>query len=251
MSLDLISPNKRLTEVPGRGVQFLPGYPEPYKQEVAAFLRATADAKVVVELGAGGLSFLFEILDIATIEQIICADPDFGSLNYQEIIRHYDLGPECARKIRDRCVLMSADAERFFEVLSPSVGIDFFVAFRLVHFFSPDEFQSFLHTVHSRLTPGGHMVLSAVGVIDHDHPGKKSELYEHSFPIADDPHYRRLDDLRPEARALMQEQNLQPELLFFEEDSLRTLTGQAGFKVVRGPKRATRIVDGYIFQKNG
>lgn len=55
--------------MPGRGVQFLPGYPEPSKRDVPGFLRAT-DAKVVAQVGAEGLSVLFEILDIATVEQI-------------------------------------------------------------------------------------------------------------------------------------------------------------------------------------
>jgi hypothetical protein len=249
MPLDLISPNKRLTGVPGRGVQFLPGYPEPFKREIAEFLRATTDAKLVVEIGAGGLSLLFEILDVPTVEKIICADPDSTSLNYHEIIQHYGLDPQLARKINDKCVLMNCDAARFFELMSSDVAIDFLIALRVAHFFSPVEFQNFLRAVYSRLSEGGHMVLSGFGVIDHDNPGRISEFYEHSFPICDQLYYRRLDERRPEARALMREQNLQTDLLFFEENFIQASTEEAGFRVVRGPVRATRIVDGYIFQK--
>ena len=219
------------------------------RREIAAFLRTASSARTIVEIGGGGLSFVLEIIDIPGVERIICADPDFSSLNYHEIIQHYDLDRNYEEKIDDKCILMKCNSERFFELVESHPFIDAFVALRVAHFFSPDEFRHFLISAGSRIIKGGYMVLSGFGVTDHDNPEKLSEFYEHSHPISSQEHYRRLDENQPEAHALMRDQNIQRDLLFFEERFIRTVTEQAGFRVVRGPERATRIVDGYIFQK--
>jgi SAM-dependent methyltransferase len=246
MSLRLVSPNKRLTRVPGRGVQFLPGYPEPFSDTVALLLRGLRRPLSVIEVGGGGLSLVFRLAALPNVERVVCCDPDVSALDYHAIGEHFGLPERLVSAVRRKCTVVGCGGEDLLALIRPDLRVDVVCAMRVLHFFTPARFEAFLAAARIRLRPDGRLILSGFGRMDHDDPARPTEFWAHSRPIGRRSYHRRLDVRSATARRLIAEQNLQRDLLFFEEPYLRDVAARTGFRVVRGPERATRVIDGWV-----
>lgn len=245
--LDLISENKRLTKVRGTGVQFLPGYPDRFLQKVRSFINNLDKEINIVEIGGGGLIYFLSLIKETNIARYLVVEPDITSTNYCEIINHYNLGENMKRYVEQKGIILNAPAESFFSDLTVNFNVDVLLCFRVVHFFSPEQFSEFMTRCHRLLNEGGCMIITAIGKTDYGNRFGASinELYQNSEPIDGQTYHRRFsDDLT--GRTIMEDQNLKPDMLYFEEDYVKSVFSQTGFEILEGPLEAARIVDGYI-----
>lgn len=248
--LDLISENKRISRVRGTGVQFLPGYPDKFIEKVKSSLHNIKDKINVIEIGGGGLIYLLSLIDEPAIEKYILVEPDTTSTNYYNIIKHYDLNEDLIRYTESKGVIINTSAETFFRDFNLNFNVNFILCFRVAHFFTPDQFKAFLTDCHKVIKIGGFLIISAVGKTDYEERfgSSTNELYLNSDPINGATYYRSFENKETGLR-IIEDQNLKTEMLFFEEDYVKNIFNQAGFKIIEGPIEATRIVNAYILRK--
>ena len=74
------------------------------------------------------------------------------------------------------------------------------------------------------------------------------EFYQNSESIGSLKYCRRFS-YNQTGRTIMQDQNLKPDMLYFEQDYVESVFSQTSFEIIEGPLEATRVVDGYILIK--
>ena len=248
--LDLISKNKRLAKVQGTGVQFLPGYPDRFLQKVRSFINNIDKDINIVEIGGGGLIYFLSLINEINIARYLVVEPDITSTDYCQIINHYNLGETTKRYVEQKGIILNTSAESFFCDFTLNFTVDVLLCFRVVHFFSPEQFSKFMAQCHRLLNNGGHLIITAIGKTDYSNRFGSSinELYQNSEPIAGQIYYRRFSN-NETGRTIMEDQNLKPNMLYFEQDYVKSIFSRTGFEILEGPLEATRIVDGYILTR--
>lgn len=248
--LDLISENKRLTKVLGTGVQFLPGYPDRFLRKVRSFINNIDKDINVVEIGGGGLIYFLSLIKEINIARYLVVEPDITSTDYCEIIDHYNLGEDIRRYVEEKGIILNASVESFFCDFTLNFNVDVLLCFRVVHFFSPEQFSKFMARCHRLLNEGGYMIITAIGKTDYGNRfgSTINEMYQNSEPIDGQTYYRRFSN-KQTGRTIMQDQNLKPDMLYFEQDYVKSVFSQTSFEIIEGPLEATRIVDGYILTR--
>lgn len=248
--LDLISENKRLTKVRGTGVQFLPGYPDRFLQKVRSFINDIDKEINVVEIGGGGLIYFLSLIKEINIARYLVVEPDITSTDYHQIINHYNLGEDIKRGVEQKGIILNASAKSFFSDIALNFNVDVLLCLRVVHFFSPEQFSEFMAQCHRLLNEGGYLIITAIGKTDYGNRfgSPVNELYQNSEPIDGQTYYRRFSNNQT-GWTIMEDQNLKPDMLYFEHDYVKSVFSQTGFEILEGPLEATRIVDGYLLTR--
>lgn len=242
----MVSAQRKISNIEGTGIQYLPGHEEPFADEVLRHLTTLGDGLNLLELGGGGLRFISAAANLNVVANIAVVDTDYHALDYEKIGK---IAAENLVQIRTKCSFHVIDVRLFWDMLSPTPLFEAIVAFRLFHFFDPASFDKSIGDASKRLKSGGILAISGIASVDYNVPGKQNQLYIHSAPIDGNKYYRKLDKNVDAVIKAMREQNLQEDILFFEEDLIDAIAKKYGLTKVSGPIKATRIVSGYILKK--
>lgn len=241
-----ISPQRRLSVVRGGGVQYIPGHIEPFVDGVIDLLRTSGDVAEILEIGGGGLRFATAASCLDAVTTLSVVEPDYASLDVDRALADAEAVKE---RLRAKSLFYVMGEDRFFARLAADVRFDAVVSFRVFHFLDEANWERVLACVAAHLRPGGLFIFSGLSPVDQD-SGETAPLYKGSRPVGDDPDYRELDAAAPEVARAMAEQNLPGRMRFFPAEATVARLAAAGFSLVRGPVRSTRMVHGFVFRKN-
>ena len=244
-----ISPQRRISEVCGGGVQYIPGHVEPFVDGVIELLRVSGDRAEILEIGGGGLRFATAATAIKVVTTLSVVEPDYASLGPDQALAGLPDAEAAKERLRAKCLFYIMSEERFFARLAREVLYDVVASFRVFHFLDEAGWERVISQVATHLRPGGLFIFSGLSPVDQD-SGEEAPLYRGSLPVGDDPDYRELDTASEPVAQAMALQNLPGRMRFFPADSTIARLNAVGFSLVYGPMRSTRMVHGFVFRKN-
>ena len=241
-----ISKHRRFSQACGGGVQYIPGHVEPFVDRVVSdFLPLSGK---VVELGGAGLRFAIPVA--AQGRAITVVDLDHTGLDIEQVVRRANaVGDESldAQDLVSRIHTTSGDALEFLR--SASADYTLIAAFRLAHFFSPEEMQEFFSLVYSRLIAHGSLAVSAMTPFNLPGGEKYNEIFCATEPCdPETPLYRVFQDT-PESISIRESQNLGNRVNLVDSALIHQLAATVGFEVVVDSFKSTRIVAGFVLRK--
>lgn len=244
-----ISPQRRISQLPGGGVQYIPGHTEFFVDAVVDLVRRDQSMNTILEIGGGGLRFASAVAVISSVTDITVVEPDYASLDPIRALRDSTNSEAILQQMKHKCAFHVVSEKRFFHLLKADVYYDMVASFRVFHFLDEESWERVIDAVRAHLRPGGLFVFSGLSPMDQD-TGAESLLYQGSQAIGDDPDYRKLNTASSKVERAVSIQNLPSMMRFFPVDTTVRRLQTAGFNLVDGPFRSTRIVHGFIFQKN-
>jgi cyclopropane fatty-acyl-phospholipid synthase-like methyltransferase len=241
-----ISKERKPSKIAGTGIQYIPGHIEPFVDLVIKNY-LPPEREEILDLGGGG--FVFAIPVAALNRNITVVDMDPSGLDLKLIYQR--IGENGHPIIPDYNFLrekIQIEIRNIFDYLRAAKSFyPLITAFRLIHFFDEQEVDLFFHLVSERLNYHGKLILSAFTKYIEDDK-VYNEIYLNSEPVKNNDFYRRFSDSNV-AADIQKVQNLGSCFHVFSEDYIKGIAEKANLKLIFANLPSTRIVRGYIFEK--
>jgi hypothetical protein len=241
-----ISKERKVSAVPGTGVQYIPGHVEPLVDLIVNdFLPFSGG---ILDLGGGGMRFAIPVA--LADKKITIVDLDRTGLDIDLI--HEKMKGNNMEEVPDifllkkNIIIINEDIFNFLFYTTYTYAL--ITAFRIIHFFSESEIKKFFNLVSSKIAPGGKIVISALTQYDEDNK-KFNEVYVNSRPVSpENKYYREFTD-SDAANRIQQEQNLSKRIHLVSCEYLEKLLEPTMLKIAYYDIPSTKIVKGYILEK--
>lgn len=243
MPINFISEERAFSSVKGVGVQYIPGHKEEFVDLIlTTYLPSDGE---ILELGGGGLRFA---LPVAETRSITVVDLDKESLNIIEISRKVE-------KNNKKATDLDAAMRRIKPVVSDALTYlsgsnecySLIASFRLLHFFSTEELESFFELSRRKLKENGLLVFSGFGFYELPIKDRFNLLYINSVPVLESQYLRNIEDSE-KGLLLRKEQNLGKRIHCFDLKLVSYFAQKYGFDIVLAGFPSTKIVEGYILR---
>ncbi len=242
-----ISPERKVSTVPGTGVQYIPWHDEPFVDFVVDnFLPPMGG---ILDLGGGGLRFAIP----AALKQkpVTVVDLDEAGLDLESIVKRANEFGKLHIELADVLPYITPKKDDIFAFLErDNETYQLITAFRLMHFFSPAEIDTFFSLVVAKLGPNGTVAFSGVTPYNVNEKETFNEIFVNSTAVVpDNLLYRRFND-SPEAAAIRTSQNLAEFIHVIDEKFIQSLAYKYNFTMVAAGISSTKIVAGYVLKRN-
>jgi SAM-dependent methyltransferase len=243
MKLNLISDERAFTSVQGTGVQYLPGHIEDFVDLIIK--KYIPQGGNILELGGGGLRFAIPACEKAIVKVVDLDPAGLEICNVMEKVKSngkwtYDENSTISHlstEVSDALVFLRTTNEKY----------DLIVAFRLLHFLTPEQIDEFfLHTKRC-LKPSGIFVFSGFSFYELPLQRRHNTLFENSAPAENAKNiYFRKFQMGEEITKLRAQQNIGYFAHFFDNNHVAFLARKHNFRVLLSGFPSTGIVEGYI-----
>lgn len=242
-----ISPERKISTVPGAGVQYIPWHDEPFVDFVVENFLPPAGP--ILDLGGGGLRFAIPVA--LKGKAVTVVDLDEAGLDIENIVKRANEFGKVYVKVDEVLPYVTVIKDNIFAFLEQNnEKYQLITAFRLIHFFSPTELDTFFSLISSSLGHEGVVAFSGVAPYNVNDKETLNELFINSAAVdPGNPFYRRFSD-SPEAAAIRKNQNLAEYLHLIDEEFVQALAHKHNFTVVAADVSSTKIVAGYVVKKN-
>lgn len=245
MASKFISKQRKISNVKGTGVQYVPGHVEPFVDKIIE--EYLEEANNIVDLGGGG--FRFALPAAMKSKRVNVVDLDQDSLNkaliLNRLVQNNFENIEIVKSSLDSIETFQMDVLNFLSTRSQE--FDLIVSFRLIHFFSPNRLRTFFNLVNKALRTNGVFAVSGITPFD-SVSDTYNELFKNSTPEDGDRSYRRFNNSAI-AKKIMSDQNLQSIIHFSDSKLIKQLGEKEGLQMLEKDIISTRIVNGFILQK--
>jgi hypothetical protein len=242
-----ISPERKVSAIPGTGVQYIPWHDEQFVDFVVEnYLPQTGR---ILDLGGGGLRFAIPVA--LKGKSILVVDLDEAGLNIEDIVRRSNEFGKIHINFADVINYITTKVDNILSFLErDDRTYQLITAFRLVHFFSPLVLDIFFSLISLRLDQQGTFAFSGVTPYNVKEKDTLNEIFANS--TACDPSnilYRKFND-SPEATAIKTKQNLPQCIHLINDEFIHSLADKYKLTVVAADIPSTKIVAGYLLKKS-
>ncbi|WP_345993669.1 hypothetical protein [Sulfurimonas sp. HSL-1716] len=245
MSFKMVGDQRKVSNLLGTGIQYIPGHIEPYVDECVQEVQKYKP-KRILEIGGGGFRFISEVITNEAIKEALIIEPDYYALDYKKILTKIDQ-LELIDLMEKKVNFFIGTDEKYFEINNIKMQFDCIAAFRVYHFSTPEKFQNIIQKFSEIMSENALLFLS--GMCSLDYLTKEENIFfTNSMPINSEKYYRKLDQTNEMVRDAITKQNLPENILFLDMEFIERSIGK-NFKVLKGPIMSTKIVAGYILQK--
>ena len=241
-----ISKERKISLVKGGGIQYIYGHEETFIDFIInKYLPVSGN---ILDIGGGGLRFA---IPAALQDKIVTVvDSDQDSLNVPDIVNRVNKNGKITvslKKIQARIKTVKSDIFNYLEKTAESYSL--ISAFRVIHFFGPDEIEIFFRLISSKLDKDGIFAVSAMSAYNNKNFKEFNEFYLNSSAVyLNNELYRKFNSTL-KADNIKKEQNLPMYLHFIDTDFISSKAEQYGFKVLERDILSTRVVNGYVLKK--
>lgn len=241
-----ISNERKVSTVPGTGIQYIPGHIEPFVDLIIKNY-LPEEKNLILDLGGGGLRFAIPVA--MSGKKITVVDLDPSGIDLELICRRIsEIGefklPDI-NLLRENIQMEMCNCFDYLE--KASLSFSMITAFRLIHFFNEQEIVRFFQLVSKRIISGGRVFISAFSMYNSD-DNKLNEIYLNSEAVGNNNFCRKFFP-NDSALALQNSQNLSGFFHVFTSEYLKEFGQKVNLKMELGNLESTRIVKGYIFIK--
>lgn len=241
-----ISPERKVSTVPGTGVQYIPWHDENFIDYVVEnFLPRAGE---ILDLGGGG--FRFAIPVALREKSVIVVDLDEAGLDIENIVKRSNEFGKFHIKFEEVVNFITIKRDDIFSFLEHNGRFyQLITAFRLIHFFSPALLEKFFSLVTSRLEQNGIFAFSGVTPYNVNDKENFNEIFLNSSAFdKSNPLYRKFND-SSEANAIRDKQNLAEFIHLIDEQFIDYLVHKYNFSIIASEIASTKIVVGYVLKK--
>jgi 2-polyprenyl-3-methyl-5-hydroxy-6-metoxy-1,4-benzoquinol methylase len=240
-----IAPHRKACALKGQGIQYIPGHTDSFVDHVVNnYVMSTSN---VLDLGGGGFRFAVPAARIAKSVDVV--DNDETSLDIESIINHarkndnnFDMNNSFSN-IKCHC----SDLLYFLSRLHKKY--DLITSFRVIHFFSESEINTFISSIKNNLTENGILALSFITPFDNGGcSGKYNEVYLETESLDNKTNTFRKFRNTGAALGIMQCQNLAEQIAVIDPEYFKELCQNFNFECIEGPIQSTRVVEGFILR---
>jgi hypothetical protein len=242
-----ISPERKVSTVPGTGVQYIPWHNEPFVDFVVDnFLPPTGG---IADLGGGGLRFAMPVA--LKKRSVTVVDLDEAGLDIENIVKRSNEFGKLHIELSEIIPYITIKNDNIFSFLEKdNETYQLITAFRLMHFFSPTEIDTFFSMVSTKLSPNGTFAFSGVTSYNTTDKETPNDIFINSTACdQDNPLYRKFNE-SPEAVAIRNSQNLAEYIHLIDKKFIDHLADKYHYIVAAADVPSTKIVAGYVLQKN-
>jgi 2-polyprenyl-3-methyl-5-hydroxy-6-metoxy-1,4-benzoquinol methylase len=239
-----ISNERKISNILGTGIQYIPGHIEPFVDLVINNY-LPGEKSHILDLGGGGLRFAFPAALLNRKVTVVDLDP--SGIDLEVISRKIN---EVGRfGFYDKNILkenIHVEICNCFDYLEKSRNSFLLItAFRLIHFFTEEEVIHFFQLVSQKLKKKGRLIVSAFSMFNSD-DNSLNEIYLNSEPVRNNNLYRKFFK-NESALAIKNGQNLGDYFHVFTYDYLKEIGERVNLKLEMGNLASTRVVRGYVF----
>lgn len=241
-----ISKERRISLVKGGGIQYICGHEETFIDFIVK--KYLPQSGNILDLGGGGLRFAIPVALQGKIITVV--DVDKNSMDIFDIVDRINKNGKIfvnLKRIQDKIRIIKSDIFNYLEATMESYN--FISAFRVIHFFKPEEIESFFHLISKKLDKDGIFALSAMTAYNRKNYSELNEFFLNSSAVcADNKLYRKFNNTL-EADDIRKKQNLPKYFHLIDSHFIGSKAAQCGFKVLERDILSTRIVNGYVLKK--
>jgi len=247
---DLISKQRKVSNIKGTGLQYLPGHKDKYIDLCTRIITRDKKSKLkILDIGGGGLRFVSSILTLNNVKKIYIVEPDYYALDYKKIFDIAKMNTREFRLFEKKCVLMVCDINDFLQSIDKNIVFDYICAFRVFHFFSAAQFNKIIRRLVPALKVNGKFFISNISFYDNKAKGKYNILFKNSTPIEGNRNYRKFNTKKFNLLYEIDRQNLPMKMLFFDLSYLDRNLNKYGLFRQGLEHISTRLVNGYVYIK--
>jgi SAM-dependent methyltransferase len=241
-----ISPERKVSTIPGTGVQYIPWHDEHFVDFVVE--KYLPETGRILDLGGGGLRFA--IPAALKGKSVLVIDLDEAGLDIENIVRRSNEFGKAHIKIIDVINYITVKVDNILSFLEHDNGTyKLITAFRLIHFFPPPVLESFFSLISLRLDHNGIFAFSGVTPYNVQDKNSLNEIFLNTTACdQDNILYREFNDTA-EAAEIRKKQNLSPCIHLIDEEFIQSVAEKYRFSLVAADVPSTKIVAGYILLK--
>ena len=242
------SPERKASSMEGMGIQYIPGHVEEFVDYVLD--RYIPESGDIIDLGGGGLRFAIPVAMRG--KKIAVVDGCAESLDIPLIVERVNKNAKVSVDLelaQNNIAVIHQELFSFLEACTQMYNL--VTAFRVVHFFTPNQMEKFFRLVSKVLASGGVLAVSSITPMS---AAKKEQEYNEIFQVTlpvqgGEPALHRKFNGSERAIAIQSQQNLASEMHFVDDQFIALMAKCHGFTVRGANLPSTEVVRGYILQK--